>query len=143
MPMYRYWCPGCQNEKREFHMMDDRHQECECGTPYSIVPQKVQVIHDMDWQEGRLGQPIDMTLPLGKNLDSSPKLAGGRRSFKDMLKVRRDEYHAETGIDLGELHVHGNDAPKGRNTPMSAFDGSVPFGKDGETVEEFQKRVGA
>jgi hypothetical protein len=142
MPMYRYWCPGCGNEAREFHMMDDRHQDCDCGTPFSIVPQRVQVIHDRDWQEGRLGDPLDLTPALGPDKDGKRRLATGRRTQADMMKRRREEYYNETGIDLGELHIHGTDQPKGKNTPMSVFDSSVPFGKDNETVEEFNKRMG-
>jgi hypothetical protein len=133
MPMYRYYCPNCQGEKREFHSMDDRHQDCDCGMPLSIVPQRLNIIRPME--------TVDMTLPLGPNADGSRKLCSSKRVHADMLKQQREDYHDSTGIDLGELHVHETEKPRGKNTPMSVFDSSVPFGKTGETMEQFQERM--
>ena len=136
MPTYHYWCPGCNNEKKEFRYMADRHQSCDCGYEFSIVPQRVRVISDIDWQDGRCGDPIDMGAALG-----GQQWVGSRRAHKDALKRAREKYVEETGIDLGEYHVVEDH--KGRDTPMSAFDSSTPYvGKDNETVEEFERRVG-
>ena len=135
MPTYHYYCPECGDERREFHYMADRHQSCSCGNHYSIGPQRLHVIHDIDWQDGRTGDGVDMSNPLGKR-----EVVSSKRRHRDVLKEARENYYNDTGIDLGEYHVVEEN--KGKDTPMSAFDSSVPYvGKDNETMDEFERRV--
>jgi len=47
--------------------------------------------------------------------------------------------HKTEGVDLGELHVI--DENKGYNEVMSAFDSSVPGGRDNETLAQAEARL--
>lgn len=116
--------------------MSERGQVCVvCGEDLTIVPPLVHVTHDIDWQDGRMGDPVDMSMVMGEKTHVT-----SRRKHADLLKQNRENYWKRTGIDTGEQFIH--DEHVGCNRIRSSFDSSVPSGRDGETVEQFEKRVG-
>lgn len=109
------------------------------------------------------GQGLDYSHVFGEQ----GKMIASERELKDYLKLTRDKYFAQTngvksvmrpvknertgevtmekfsheqqGVDLGEMHIVEEN--RGYNEVMSAFDSSVPGGKDNETLADAQKRL--
>ena len=150
MPMYTYEClveaGGCSQVFREFRPMHAR-QNVLCpncmndgnetfvdalgNTRHRVEAQmpKVQVISDVDHQDGRTGDRIPMpTYGPGVSV-------GSRRELKELRERARESYEKETGIDPGPIdHVDKRE----EHHVVSPFD---PTKTHEEHYAELKKRV--
>jgi len=186
-PVYRYKCMkergGCDTEWNDSKPIHARHDvmcaycsatanEAIWVDPVSrkrkpvvelLLPDRVHVISDIDWQDGRTGDPVEIpSLGPGHKVSSRSELTEDLKRLreayfeqtdgpKEITKhYRKDPNDPESpiveekvtkyrkGIDLGEIHPV-DDLPAVLNDPASSFE---PGKKLSETEKDLEKRVG-
>lgn len=152
-------CPNCMSYGVEKPWFDDQVQQF--VSQVTILPPKVNVIHDIDHQEGRTGDKVDFTHVLGPgaHIGSRRDLEEAKKRVRERLyemtngdhptlrPYRKDPNDPESpvefaittrtteGYDMGELVPMENN-PERANSPKNPY---KEFGIPGETVEEAER----